>query len=76
MARTNDWQREVREAVRRENWSLTGPNCIVKVVPLQRPVLSTAQPVAAAAERSVLSLASGPTSSVTHHSKGSSHATK
>jgi hypothetical protein len=42
MARTNDWQREVREAVRKENWSLTGPNCIVKVVALQRPVLSTA----------------------------------
>lgn len=29
----NDWQLQAREAVRRENWSLRGPNQIVKVVP-------------------------------------------
>jgi len=33
MARTNDWQGEVRDAVRREMWSLRGPNQIVKVLP-------------------------------------------
>jgi hypothetical protein len=35
MTRQEDWKHEVRDAVRRENWSLTGPNCVVKVVPLQ-----------------------------------------
>jgi len=33
MPRMNDWQREAHEAVRREVWSLRGPNQIVKVVP-------------------------------------------
>jgi hypothetical protein len=33
MARMNDWQREAHEAVRREMWSLKGPNQIVKVLP-------------------------------------------
>jgi hypothetical protein len=42
MVRTDDGQREIREAVRWENWSLRGPNCIVKVVALERPVLSAA----------------------------------
>jgi len=30
MARMNDWQRETHEAVRREMWSIRGPNQIVK----------------------------------------------
>ena len=34
MARNPDWQREMREALRREDWALTGPRRIVKVVPL------------------------------------------
>jgi hypothetical protein len=34
MARMNDWQREIHEGTRRENWSLHGPNRVVKVVPL------------------------------------------
>lgn len=34
MARTVDGQDEIREAMRREAWSLTGPNRIVKVTPL------------------------------------------
>jgi len=33
MPRMSDWQREVHEAVRKENWSLRGPNQVVKVVP-------------------------------------------
>jgi hypothetical protein len=33
MAKVNDWQRDIREGVRRENWSLNGPNRIVKVLP-------------------------------------------
>lgn len=37
MGRQNDWQREMDEAIRREMWSLAGPNRIVKVVPLGRP---------------------------------------
>ena len=32
MPRMNDWQRDLHEAVRREVWSLRGPNQIVKVV--------------------------------------------
>jgi hypothetical protein len=32
MVRSNDWQREARDAVRREMWSLRGPNQIVKVL--------------------------------------------
>jgi hypothetical protein len=34
MARMNDWQREIHEGTRRENWTLRGPNRVVKVVPL------------------------------------------
>jgi hypothetical protein len=37
MARQEDWKKEVRSAVRRENWSLSGPNRVVKVSPLQVP---------------------------------------
>src|SRR5690242_6138174 len=37
MAGMNDWQREAHEAVRREMWSLRGPNQIVKVVPSGGP---------------------------------------
>src|ERR1700757_3927604 len=33
MARSEDWQRDIREALRRENWSLNGPKRIVKVLP-------------------------------------------
>jgi hypothetical protein len=33
MARVNDWQEEAQEAVRREGWTLRGPNQIVKVLP-------------------------------------------
>lgn len=31
-----DWQKDIDESLRRENWSLTGQNRIVKVVPLSR----------------------------------------
>ena len=41
MARMNEWQREAQEAVRREMWSLTGPNQIVKVLPGGGTVVST-----------------------------------
>ena len=33
MARMEDWQRDIHEGTRRENWSLRGPNCVVKVLP-------------------------------------------
>lgn len=33
MARMQDWQRDIQQGVRRENWSLSGPNCVVKVLP-------------------------------------------
>ena len=33
MPRMNDWQQEAHEALRKEAWSLRGPNQIVKVVP-------------------------------------------
>ena len=42
MARQEDWKQEAQDAVRRENWSLAGPNRIVKVVPLKRPQLREA----------------------------------
>ena len=32
MGRMNDWQRDVDEGLRHENWSLTGPTRIVKVI--------------------------------------------
>ena len=31
-----EWQVEIDEAVRRENWALTGPNRVIKIVPLSR----------------------------------------
>jgi hypothetical protein len=37
----NDWQRETHEAVRKEMWSLRGPNHIVKVLPAGGTVSST-----------------------------------
>lgn len=43
MARIEDWQREAQEAVRREMWSLRGPNQVVKVLPLGGPAASTLQ---------------------------------
>ena len=33
MPRMNEWQRDIHEGVRKEGWSLTGPNRVVKVVP-------------------------------------------
>ncbi len=38
MARLADREREMRDAMRGEGWSLSGPNRIVKVVPLGRPL--------------------------------------
>ena len=34
MAPMDDWKRDMFEGTRRENWSLRGPNSIVKVMPL------------------------------------------
>ncbi len=34
MTRMNDWEREIHETLKREVWSLRGPNQIVKVLPL------------------------------------------
>lgn len=34
MPRTPDWKREIAEGVRKENWSIRGPNRIIKVLPL------------------------------------------
>lgn len=41
MARMNDWQQEAQEVVRREIWSLRGPNQIVKVLPAGGTAAST-----------------------------------
>jgi hypothetical protein len=41
MAPMRDWRREAREAVRREMWSLRGPNQIVKVLPAGGTAAST-----------------------------------
>jgi len=41
MARQPDWQRDMRDAMRLEAWSIHGPNRIVKVVPLGRPLAAT-----------------------------------
>lgn len=41
MARMDEWQREAHEAVRREMWSLRGPNQIVKVLPAGGAAAST-----------------------------------
>ena len=32
MARTNEWEKEIQDALRKEHWSLTGPKQIVKVL--------------------------------------------
>jgi hypothetical protein len=40
VARITDWEKEVREGVRRENWSVAGPNRIVKVLPFGCPATS------------------------------------
>ncbi len=37
MPRMEDWQRDVYEGLRSEDWSLRGTNCIVKVLPLGTP---------------------------------------
>lgn len=42
MARDEDWQHEVRDALRREDWALNGPKRVVKVVPLSYRPASTA----------------------------------
>ena len=34
MPRKPDWKREIEDGLRRENWSIRGPNGIVKVMPL------------------------------------------
>jgi hypothetical protein len=41
MPRTPDWQREALEAIRRELWSLRGPNRVVKVLPSTGDVASS-----------------------------------
>jgi len=41
MARQDDWQMEMRDAIRREGWSLAGPSRIVKVVPIGRPLAAS-----------------------------------
>jgi hypothetical protein len=40
MSRQADWQQERRDAMRREAWSLFGPNRVVNVVPVGRPSAS------------------------------------
>jgi hypothetical protein len=39
MARKQDWQREVEDARRRDEWSLTPPTRLIKVVPVEAPVM-------------------------------------
>jgi hypothetical protein len=41
MAQTDDWRREAQEAVRREVWTLKGPNQVVKVLPAGGTTAST-----------------------------------
>jgi len=38
MPRSEEWKHELRDARRREAWSLTGPLRIVKVTPRERPL--------------------------------------
>ena len=38
MPRQDDWQQEMRDAIRLEGWALVGPNRVVKVVPIGRPL--------------------------------------
>ena len=33
MPRMNDWQQEIHDGLRKEDWSLKGPNQVVKVLP-------------------------------------------
>jgi hypothetical protein len=40
MPRMNDWQRDIYEGLRREDWSLSGPKRIVKVLPYGSPATS------------------------------------
>ena len=40
MARATEWEKEIAEARRVEQWSLVWPRRIVKAVPLERPVVS------------------------------------
>lgn len=40
MTDSRDWQRDVRDALRRNNWSLSGPNRVVKVVPRSGNVIT------------------------------------
>jgi hypothetical protein len=40
MPRMKDWQRDIYEGLRRENWSLRGPNQIVKVLPYGSPAMA------------------------------------
>jgi hypothetical protein len=40
MPRMSDWQQEAHDAVRKENWSLRGPNQVVKVVPGENNTVS------------------------------------
>src|SRR5215211_6788737 len=37
MARMNEWQQDIYEGLRKENWSLRGPKRIVKVMPYGAP---------------------------------------
>ena len=53
MARQPDHRGEMREAMRREPWALSGPNRIVKVLPIARP-LSAALRGYVCAEKSLL----------------------
>lgn len=53
MARREDWQTEIRDEMRREAWSLAGPNRVVKVVPISRP-LSTSLKGFVCLEKSLL----------------------
>ena len=37
MPRREEWQDDIYEGLRREDWSLKGTNCVVKVLPLGTP---------------------------------------
>lgn len=40
MPRMPDWKREIAEGTKREHWSIRGPRCIVKVLPLEAEATS------------------------------------
>ena len=40
MARTPDWQKEVRDSLRKEAWSLRGMSQVIKVLPAEGPIAS------------------------------------